>query len=548
MKKFLSVCLAGSLAISIYSPFVASAASDEQQKVIVVFEDKVDKEAVTDAEGKINQQFKNIPVASVTVPADEVKELKNDPSVVHVEKDILVHTKAQTIDWGIQATNTPVAWKQGYTGKGIKVAVVDTGVSPHKDLVLAGGKSFVNYTSSYTDDNGHGTHVAGIIGAKDNQIGTKGVAPDAGIYAVKSLDRNGAGYLSSILAGVDWAITNKMDIINLSLGTQTHSEAFQTLVDKAYSNGILIVAAAGNDGTANGSGDTVDYPARYDSVVGVAAVDSSYRRASFSSTGNAVEVAAPGVSILATYLNNGYARMSGTSMAAPYIAGELALLKQANPTASNTDLRKKLIESSKDLGTAGRDAFYGYGFAMFSSGSFKKNEVAPSPVLSPITGLILNIKSVSALPGETKGLTVSSAHKDGTKVDRTKEAVWKSENPNIATVDGGQVTIKQFGKTNITASFGGRTVKIPVYASVSRLTPDVSTVSGKPGTKAHIKLTATLTDGRKVDVTNKAAWKLGNGSISAVQGGEFTIQKPGKTFITGSFGGREIKILIDGKR
>jgi minor extracellular protease Epr len=547
LKKFLSAFLAGSLVISAV-PFVGSAAPVEEQKVIVVFEDKVDKEAVADAEGEINRTFKNAPVASVTVPSDEINELKKDPSVERVEKDILVRASAQTLDWGIQATNTPTAWNAGYTGKGINIAVVDTGVAPHDDLVLAGGKSFVDYTTSYSDDNGHGTHVAGIIGAEDNNMGTKGVAPDANIYAVKALKKDGSGNLSSILAGIDWAITNKMDIVNLSLGVQTHSAIFKSMVDKAYANGVLVVAAAGNDGTAGGSEDSVDYPARYDSAIAVAAIDSANNRVDFSSTGNTVEIAAPGVSILATYLNNGYAKMSGTSMAAPYVAGQLALLKQANPTMTNAALRSELIKMSKDLGGKGRDPLYGYGLTQAPSGSSANpgnTSPTPAPVLSPVTGLAANMKSISGLPGEMKTLSITSTHKNGQKADRTKEAEWKSENVAIATVENGQVIIKQFGKTNIAASFGGKTVRVTVDAGVRSLTANAKKISGKPTNTTMVTLTAVLPDGRKLDVSNQALWNSDNINVATVENGLVTINQFGKTNIVASFGGKTAKVAVD---
>ncbi|WP_083632252.1 S8 family peptidase [Domibacillus antri] len=542
MKKVLSGFLAGSLVIASV-PFVVSAQPVDEQKVIVVFEDKVDKEAVADADGEINRTFKNVPVASVTVPADEIKELKNDPSVKRVEKDILIHTSAQTLDWGIQATNTPAAWNAGLTGKGIKIAVVDTGVAPHDDLVIAGGQSFVDYTASYSDDNGHGTHVAGIIGAEDNQFGTKGVAPDADIYAVKALNKDGSGHLSSILAGIDWAITNKMDIVNLSLGTQTHSDIFKSMVDNANANGVLVVAAAGNDGTADGSGDTVDYPARYESAIAVAAVDSSYNRASFSSAGSTVEIAAPGVSIVAPYLNNGYARSSGTSMAAPYAAGVLALLKQVNPTMTNAELRSKLTESSKDLGTAGRDPFYGFGLTQAPAGSSKSAN--QSADLSPVTGLTANMQSISALPGETKSLSIVAAHQNGQKTDRTKEAVWKSENTRIATVEGGQVTVLRYGKTNIVASFEGKTVKIPIDAGIRHLSASTSKISGKPSETASVMLTAVLSDGSKADVSNMAVWKSANTSVATAANGVVTINQFGKTTVSAAYGGKTVRIAVD---
>ncbi|WP_235426967.1 S8 family peptidase [Cohnella kolymensis] len=246
---------------------------------------------------------------------------------------------------------------------------MDTGIAPHEDLSVTGGASFVSYTASYADDNGHGTHVAGIIGARNNTIGVVGIAPDSSIYAVKALDYDGSGYLSDIIAGIDWSITNRMDLINLSLGSPQDSLTLHQVVDKAYSNGILVVAAAGNNGTANGSGDTLEYPARYESAIAVAAIDSTNQRGYFSATGSKVEVAAPGVNVTSTYLNNSYATMSGTSMATPYVTGNLALIKQANPTLSYTALRSKLDQTVVDLGAAGRDTWYGYGLIQAPYGS-----------------------------------------------------------------------------------------------------------------------------------------------------------------------------------
>ncbi|MFY4775127.1 S8 family peptidase [Metabacillus sp. RGM 3146] len=268
--------------------------------------------------------------------------------------------------WDTKAVNAPLIWNKGYTGKGTKVAVIDSGIGPHSDLNVAGGISTVDYTTSYKDDNGHGTHVAGIIAARHNGIGTVGVAPDAELYAVKAMDQDGNGTLESILKGIDWAIQNHMNIINMSFGTKDDSKLLHEAVDSAFKKGILVVAAAGNEGNAAGTGNTMDYPALYDSVIAVSAVDQKYTRGSFSSTGSKVEFAAPGVDIPSTYLNNQYAYLSGTSMATPHITGMLAVLKQHYPLKTNAELRQLLQSYTTDLGTAGRDSIYGYGFARFS--------------------------------------------------------------------------------------------------------------------------------------------------------------------------------------
>lgn len=369
LKKYMGMLLVFILVFSLISGYASANVGEkentnnnnEKERVIVVFKEKVDKQLVSNAKGKVNREYKQVPALAITVPANAIKGLQNNPNVAAVEKDAVATVAAQTQDWGIQRINAPKTWSGGVTGKGVKIAVVDTGIATHDDLAIAGGVSFTTYTASYQDDNGHGTHVAGIIGAKNNTIGTVGVAPDANIYAVKALDATGSGYVSDIIAGIDWSITNKMHIINLSLGLSTDSLALKDAVNRAYNQGILVVAAAGNSGTADGAGDSINYPARYDSTIAVAATNNSDARASFSSTGNAVDVAAPGESILSTYIGNQYVYMSGTSMAAPYVAGNLALLKQTYPTLTASELRTKLERNVVDLGVVGKDPYFGLG-------------------------------------------------------------------------------------------------------------------------------------------------------------------------------------------
>ncbi|WP_066055761.1 PA14 domain-containing protein [Robertmurraya korlensis] len=340
---------------------VAKAADFENIRVIVLFQGKVNNEVIYQAKGIVIDEIKGLNAVVAEIPTSALKTIQFNPIVKLIEVDQVLEVGVQREGWGILKINAPNAWTSSITGKGIKVAVLDSGISPHEDLQVAGGVSFVSYTSSYYDDNGHGTHVAGVIGAKRNSIGVVGVAPDASIYSVKVMDQNGEGYLSDLIAGVDWAISNKMDIINLSISSPNGSYLLKQSVDKAYNSGLLVVAAAGNNGKSDGSGDTVEYPAKYSSVIAVSATDSNDKRGSFSATGDTVEVAAPGVSILSTYPTNMYVTMSGTSMATPFVAGNLALLKQVYPSYTNQQLRELLQTTVKDIGVSGRDAFYGYG-------------------------------------------------------------------------------------------------------------------------------------------------------------------------------------------
>jgi subtilisin family serine protease len=337
------------------------------QPYIALFKSEVNRQLIN---GEIVEEYQNIPAIKVLLSTEEVLSLQKHEEIISVEQDKPIKVSLQqTPSWGVNHLNTAEYRARELTGKGVRVAVIDSGISQHEDLTITGGISFVPNVSSYHDDNGHGTHVAGIIGAKNNDIGIVGIAPDSSLYAVKVLDKDGFGYPSSVISGIDWAITNKMDIINLSLGFEYDFDSLREIVDKAFNSGILVVAAGGNSGNADGTGNSVAYPARYESVIGVSAIDINNIRPSFSSTGDTIEIAAPGVNIMSTIPSesNGtstdYASASGTSMAAPFVAGYLALLKQAYPYEPIQNIRMKLQSSAIDLGITGRDAQYGFGLA-----------------------------------------------------------------------------------------------------------------------------------------------------------------------------------------
>ncbi len=335
--------------------------ASERSRYIIGYEGELPPQ-LTQYTDRIETSFEQINAVVAELSKAEVKKLQQRKEITYVEKDAPVHAMGQVVDWGVKTIGAEAAWNNGLTGKGVKIAILDTGVeSSHPDLAIKEGKSFVHYTTSSNDDNGHGTHVAGIIGAQQNDEGTVGVAYDATLYAAKVLDENGDGFVSDVIKAIEWALEKNVDLINLSLTGSRASAALEAMLNRAYERGVLIIAASGNYGKADGSGDTVDFPARYESVIAVAAVDHQSKRASFSGTGSAVEVAAPGVQIYSTYLNGDYAYSSGTSMAAPHVTGHLALLKQAYPHASHEELRELLHQQTVDLSGRGRNAKYGYG-------------------------------------------------------------------------------------------------------------------------------------------------------------------------------------------
>ncbi len=301
---------------------------------------------------------------SIFLPPGQSKGLEGAPEVLAVEDDTIVQAlgkpesaqPGEDIPPGITRIGSTTVWASGNTGKGVNVAVIDSGIAAHPDLRIAGGVSTVAYTRSYSDDHGHGTHVAGTIAALKNDIGVVGAAPDANLYAVKVLNRKGSGYTSDIIKGLDWCIKNNIQVINMSLGSTSANEAFKTAVQSAYADGIVIVAAAGNDGGA------VNYPAAYPGVLAVGAVDSGDGIAYFSSRGSGLDLVAPGVSIISTYKGSAYTTMSGTSMASPHVAGAAALVL-AGTELTNEGVINLLTNSTyvDDLGADGWDPTYGFG-------------------------------------------------------------------------------------------------------------------------------------------------------------------------------------------
>ncbi|MDD2371561.1 MAG: S8 family peptidase, partial [Firmicutes bacterium] len=360
------------LFIGMFSSSVAYANDDLEY--IVLFKDvanasvssqnRVNSSIVESLNGKVVRDLDNIPAMTVLMSESEMQELKAQKEVAAVEENVQVKLSTQSLDWGIGTVKAQKAWSSGYTGDGVKVAVLDSGIKTHSDLIIKGGVDLVPNTidgvTSYSDTFGHGTFVAGIISGLNNTIGFVGVAPDADLYAVKVF-YNGITDLDLILSGIDWCIDNNMDIVNMSFGSPNDSPTYKAMIQSAYANGLILVAATGNDDNGLHNTDTVNYPAKYDEVIGVGATDESNEIASFSSSGSGVEVSGPGVEVVSTNIANSYSIGSGTSFATPYTAGVLALYKEKHPTATNVEIRQMLIDNTIDLGVIGKDDLYGYG-------------------------------------------------------------------------------------------------------------------------------------------------------------------------------------------
>lgn len=406
--RFVSVLLVA-VFITGFFGFVSAEVNETNlpQRKIVVF-----KDGVSDVEkGRILSAARGVKVRKMrhgdafvayTDNAAEIKLLKS-AKVVRVEDDVVVEAladasaskakpsasqPAQVLPWGIDRIDADRVWELGEAGTGINIGIIDTGISTsHPDLAgnIKGGVSEVRYTSSWNDDNGHGSHVAGIAAAQNNTIGVVGGAHTANLYAIKVLDRSGSGYLSDVIDGIDWAIAREMQVINLSLGTAADVQSLHDAVIRAQNAGVVTIAAAGN------SGGSVSYPAAYPEAIAVAATDFSNSAPYWSSRGSEVDLAAPGVSIYSTYKGTKYATFSGTSMAAPHVAAAAAVvLKRETDTTRDADgicvsefdincngtwdpkeVQAKLEATAADLGIEGRDDIYGHGlvdaFAAFTN-------------------------------------------------------------------------------------------------------------------------------------------------------------------------------------
>ncbi|MCL4365603.1 S8 family peptidase [Patescibacteria group bacterium] len=344
------------------------------------------KSKVQNSGGKLKHDLKLIKSFSADLPASAIKDLAKDNDVTKISYDTEVHA---TLDTAVFSINAPAAWDAGFTGKGVTVAVIDSGIYPHPDLTqpnnrIVAFRDFINKKTLPYDDCGHGTHVAGIIAGNGNQSNGlyRGVAPEANLVGVKVLDNTGSGRTSDVIAGIQWAVDHKatynIKVVNLSLGASA-TESYTTdplsqAAEAAYNAGLVVVTAAGNNGPNSG---TINTPGINPNVITVGAVDDKGTEdtsddviASFSSRGPTIDgltkpdILGPGVNITSlssdvgylpkensgsgtkngkptkakaqkkssqTTMSNYYVTMSGTSTATPMLAGKIALLLEEKP-------------------------------------------------------------------------------------------------------------------------------------------------------------------------------------------------------------------------
>jgi len=374
----------------------------EKVRVIVTIDKSNFNERVVEkVGGQVKIRYKIIPAIVIELPESAVKHLEKAKGVVRVEYDGEIHILGrpitqppQTIPWGIERIKAPDAWQitTGASDGVIEVAILDTGIDyDHPDLqdnikwgisVLRGRIS--TNPRSYIDRNGHGTHVAGTIAALNNDIGVVGVAPEVEIYAIKVLGNGGIGSWSDLILGIEQALLgpdgvldadgdgiivgdpddDAAEVISMSLGGSSAPDSVHDAISEAYQLGVVLVAAAGNEGAEYPS-----YPAVYLEVIAVGATDMDDQVPSWSN--RHPEIVAPGVDILSTYPDNTYKELSGTSMAAPHVSGVVALIQAVYynnygtvlPVGTEDDLTtdtvRGILHTTAD--NIGDSIFYGYG-------------------------------------------------------------------------------------------------------------------------------------------------------------------------------------------
>ncbi len=413
---------------------------------------------------QIKYVYHIIPTIAASVPASALDAIAQDASVRFIEedrKDNFLFDAELDNTWGVKRIGGGFAHNLGYTGAGIKVANIDSGIdTDHPEFAgrYMGGYDFVNNDPLPEDDNGHGTHTMGTVAGADDDAGVVGVAPEALIYVAKAFNAAGSGADSDIIAAVQWTTDNQMQVVNNSWGgygqpSQAMSLAFQASTDA----GVIHVASSGNFFGLLG----VAYPAKLPNVIAVGATTKSNSRASFSDNGPELELAAPGVEVPSAYLNGGYRELDGTSMAGPHAAGTVALILEAGISDTNgngsilDEVRTRLALTAIDLGAPGRDNNFGFGLV---NAQAAVREPMTLDVGTLVGGQNNSIDISGATPGETIYVAYSTTGTGPTPVDPLNVLLGIA-GPAL----GGQVTADASGNATFSTFIPGSASGARVY-------------------------------------------------------------------------------------
>ena len=354
-------------------------AGEKETYVILTETAKEGKEIISDHDGKA--LYSNEAV-SCELTERQADKLEDQPGVLAVSEDIiLTGTGKKSKNKKFIKNDAPEQWNLDAIGvsesdaksSNVKIEVLDSGVSYTDDINIQSSVNLVpgeeEVSPMFVDANGHGTGIAGLIGAKDNNDGIKGVYPNAEIYSVKALDENLKSPLSRIVEGIYWGIDNDMDIINMSFGTSVNTDVLHEAVKAAADAGIILIAAAGNTEHQN-----VNYPAAYNEVIAVGSINAEGELAELTSTGTQLELLAPGEQVFTTGLFYGTIGVSGTSIATAQVTGTAALLKAKDKTKSADFIRGLLKASSKEVSGTGA-GLVDYNYALNIYDEYAKNYI-----------------------------------------------------------------------------------------------------------------------------------------------------------------------------
>jgi subtilisin len=472
------------------------------------------------------------------VSAGDAVALAADPNVAMVEEDRLWSpadavpslsasnrwaalrpngvARADDTPWGVARVTAPEVWAGGNTGAGVKVAVLDSGIDiNHPDLTVVGGYNAVTrVAANYNDDlglcNGHGTHIAGTIAAKANGIGVVGVAPSVQLYSIKVFEDIGGqclAYTSNQIAGLNWAVTQGIRLVNVSIGGTNPSYSYSSAMNTAAAQGTYVIAAAGNNGGA------MLYPGAAPEAIGIGALDSGNNRAGFSSNGPELDFAAPGVSITSTMPGGGYGGKSGTSMATPHVVGVAALILAANPSLTLDGLRTKLRDGALDLESPGLDNNTGWGLVRAQNSLGGSNPPPPPPPV-PVTLSVspasrsLSVVAGAVAAGSNASVTLAGDNAASTAWSAAKRKSWTT----LTTANGtGNGTVAWSRSTaglsagtyvdTITVTVAGVTPRTVIDSLIITAAPVPLTLAVSPGSRSVSVVAGTAAAGSNATVT-----------------------------------------------
>lgn len=361
-----------------------------EHEVVVRFSPRPKPQAIADmlkkADARVKRDYGHaMIIQSRSLSTKQLmKMFAEHPDSIYAEPNYLLLPNRRPNDvlypryqWNLPMIDMERSWEQTQGSAKVIVAVVDTGIDldhPEFQGKLTEGYNVIEDTNNPMDDNGHGTHVAGVIAARaNNGDGIAGISWNSKLMPIKAIGADGSGTAFDIAQGIRWATDHGADVINLSVGNYTSSAALLDACRYAYGKNVVLVAATGNDAT-----DQPGYPAAYKEVFGVSAVDHNRNRADFSNFGDYVDVVAPGVDIPSTYIYSDYAALSGTSMACPHVAALASLIRSVNPRLKPDEVMNIMRKTAVDLGRNGKDNLYGYGLINVAAAlSQAKTNTAP---------------------------------------------------------------------------------------------------------------------------------------------------------------------------